>query len=117
LRAALIGLPLAAESRRAKDEETSLRLQLPADTPEVHSYQRFWQWAGIRYHQTDHFFVAPLSTRPDVIPGAPTPMEQQTLLGYRWWSSHELRASDEVFEPSELADILDRLAPRTPADA
>jgi hypothetical protein len=31
------------------------------------------------------------------------------VLGHRWWSRTELRATDDQVFPAELADLLDRL--------
>lgn len=39
-----------------------------------------------------------------------TDIEAQTLIGYRWWSVVELRATREVIEPPSPADLMERLA-------
>jgi 8-oxo-dGTP pyrophosphatase MutT (NUDIX family) len=92
-------------------EETGIRVRLDPALDPVHTYRRAWQWDGVTYDQTDHFFLAQVPSRPDLQPAALTAMEHQTLLGHRWWSTSELRAANDTFEPAELADILERLAP------
>jgi 8-oxo-dGTP pyrophosphatase MutT (NUDIX family) len=101
-------LPVAAA--RELYEETSIRVEIDPLEPAVHRLERVWHWRGASYRQTDNFFVVRLDTRPDVVPAAPTAMEQETLLGFRWWSIEELAANTaEVIEPPDLADLLLRL--------
>jgi 8-oxo-dGTP pyrophosphatase MutT (NUDIX family) len=105
------GEDLATAAARELYEEIGLRVELPAGDQPVHLRRRSWGWQGARYDQTDHFFVVRVADRPIIAPAALTEMEQQTLLATRWWSVDDLRgASDEVIEPPELADVLDRLA-------
>jgi 8-oxo-dGTP pyrophosphatase MutT (NUDIX family) len=102
-------LPRAAS--RELYEETSLRIDLDDEAEPVHVVQRSWQWRDARFLQTDHFFLVVLDHRPEVAPAALTDMEAETLLGLRWWSVEELRATAEVIEPPDLADLLERLRP------
>ena len=39
-----------------------------------------------------------------------TQIEQDTVLGWRWWSADELRATSERFWPADLPDVLDRVS-------
>jgi 8-oxo-dGTP pyrophosphatase MutT (NUDIX family) len=104
------GEDLAAAAVRELYEEIGLRLELDSVSgPPVHQQRRTWHWQGTGYDQTDHFFVLRVAERPVIAPAALTAMEQQTLLTTRWWSADELRATTDVVEPPDLADVLDRL--------
>jgi 8-oxo-dGTP pyrophosphatase MutT (NUDIX family) len=100
--------PRVAAQREAA-EETGLEVALPADAEPVLVTQRLWSWDGIVYDQTDHFFLAQVDLAVEPIPGGLTDVERTTLLGFRWWSAAELRETDQVVVPAELADLLDRL--------
>ncbi len=101
---------------REVHEEIGARVVLASDAPEVHTQRRAWSWAGLDYDQLDHFFLAHVPRELAIMPAAPTEMERQTLIGHRWWSAAELRATTERVEPPELAEVIDRFAraqPRT----
>jgi|KBSSwiStaDraftv2_1062776.scaffolds.fasta_scaffold09704_9 8-oxo-dGTP pyrophosphatase MutT (NUDIX family) len=97
-------LPVAAA--REAYEETGIAVQLPVDAPSVLVTQRLWSWRHLHFDQTDHFFLARVPSGLDVVPQGLTEVESQTLLGHRWWALDELRATDEVILPGELADVL-----------
>ena len=97
-------LPLAAT--REVIEETGLRIDLAADTPTVLVHRRQWSWDDVVYDQTDHYFAARVARAFLAVPAAPTAMEAQTVVGSRWWSVAELRASAAVFVPPMIADVL-----------
>jgi 8-oxo-dGTP pyrophosphatase MutT (NUDIX family) len=114
------GEDLAQAASRELYEETGLRIDLPPGLAPVHVRERAWGWRGSSYLQTDHFFVARIGERPEIVPAALTAMEQQTLLETRWWSSAQLRsaaAAGEVIEPPELADVVDRVQLSAPPAA
>lgn len=90
-------------------EETGLHLDLPEDSASVLVTRRNWSWAGVSYDQVDHFFLARVAAGVDVAPRALTAMEQDTLIGHRWWSIAELRATSEVVVPADLAAVLTRV--------
>ena len=92
-------------------EETGVRVELAPDAVEVHQQRRLWSWDGIGYDQVDHFFGAAVASAFQVAPAALTEMEQQTVLGARWWSVSELRASTATFIPARIADLVERVAP------
>jgi 8-oxo-dGTP pyrophosphatase MutT (NUDIX family) len=100
------GEQLAAAAVREVYEETSLRVELPADAPEVHTHSRAWSWAGVDYDQDDHFFAARLGAPAQIRPAAPTEIERLTVVGARWWTPAELRATGDVLVPAELADVV-----------
>jgi 8-oxo-dGTP pyrophosphatase MutT (NUDIX family) len=93
-------------ARREVYEETGIEIVLAPDAVAVHRTRRGWSWAGAEYDQVDHFFLARV---PDCTPFAPhrlTAVEQQTLLGARWWTVEELQVTDEVLVPSDLGDVV-----------
>jgi 8-oxo-dGTP pyrophosphatase MutT (NUDIX family) len=106
--------PLQAAIREVR-EETGISVALPPDAPQVHEQRRIWRSTDVVYEQVDHFFTAHVGADVAVAPTALTDTEQLTILGWRWWSQAELRASDEVFVPADLADVLGRVtaSPRT----
>lgn len=103
-------LPQAA--MRETYEETGLRVELPDDAPVVHEQRRSWSWRGVGYDQTDHYFVSEVTGAPTISHPGLTGMEQLTLIGVRWWTVAELRASADTFIPPEIADIVERVTAR-----
>jgi 8-oxo-dGTP pyrophosphatase MutT (NUDIX family) len=100
--------PREAAVREAA-EETGISVELAPGTAAVLVTRRLWSWAGVTYDQVDHFFSARVAPGLEVVPRGLTDIETQTLIGYRWWSSADLRASGEIVEPPELADLLEAL--------
>jgi 8-oxo-dGTP pyrophosphatase MutT (NUDIX family) len=100
--------PRTAAEREAM-EELGIAVTLPPDAEAVLSTQRLWSWDGVVYDQTDHFFTARVPAAVDPVPGGLTDIEKSTLLGFRWWSVAELRATSEIVVPDQLADVLQQL--------
>lgn len=96
----------AQAARREGFEEIGVQVELAADAPAVLITQRLWSWAELTYDQVDHFFVSRVEGELSIAPQGLTPVESQTLLGYRWWSVEELRATTDVVVPAELADVV-----------
>lgn len=93
-------------ARREAFEETGIEIVLADDAEAVHRTRRDWSWAGVEYDQVDHFFLARVPDGTPVEPRALTAVEQQTLLGERWWTVAELQATDEVLVPPDLGDVV-----------
>jgi 8-oxo-dGTP pyrophosphatase MutT (NUDIX family) len=108
------GEALARAATREVYEETGLRVELAADAVEVHQQRRRWSWRGADYDQVDHFFAAWLGGPAEVKPTALTEMEQQTVVGARWWTLEQLQVSAEVFEPPDIAAVVARLLTAPP---
>ena len=100
--------PAEAAVREAL-EETGQHLPLKPGAAAVLKTRRTWSWRGTVYDQVDHFFVR-RSEEFEPRPAALTGPEQETLLGFRWWSGAELRTTDAVLLPVDLADVLHRVA-------
>ena len=98
-------------------EETGLLIRIPADAVAVHRERRTWSYRGTHYDQTNHFFAVRVPEALDVVPAALTEMEQEALIGFRWWRAADLRACDERFFPPEIADLLDHVTGSQPGRA
>jgi 8-oxo-dGTP pyrophosphatase MutT (NUDIX family) len=97
-------LPTAAV--REVYEETGLRVELALDAPQVYVRDRIWSWRELTFDQTDHYFAVRIVAGLPVEPAGLTEVEASLLLGYRWWSVEELRASTETIEPPVIADLV-----------
>ena len=93
-------------------EETG---QSPPLGPCVWTRRHVYEWNGRRYDQAERFFIA--RTTSSVL--KPTNADRY-LVGHRWWSLDEIRASTEIFAPHRLASFLSPLLagdiPREPID-
>jgi 8-oxo-dGTP pyrophosphatase MutT (NUDIX family) len=96
----------AQAARREVYEEIGLHVELAEDAAAVLVTQRLWSWAGVTYDQIDHFFLGRVAAAIEIAPQGLTAMEHETLIGHRWWTVAELRATGEVIVPAELADLL-----------
>jgi len=90
-------------------EETGL--QVPADLlgEVVHERLTEFPFGGERYRQSEHYFLL----RTDAFEAAPTAhsdLELVAVLGMRWWTLDELRATSERVYPEELLEVLERLS-------
>lgn len=90
-------------------EETGLRVQLPAGAEPVYRQRRLWSWAERTYVQLDTIFAARVGAAFDPAPTALTPMEQQSVVGGRWWTSAQLHATTDVLIPADLPAVVDTL--------
>jgi 8-oxo-dGTP pyrophosphatase MutT (NUDIX family) len=101
-------------ARREAFEETGIEIDLADDAEAVHVTRRDWSWAGVDYDQVDHFFLVRVPEGTEVRPHHLTAMEQQTWLALHWWALADLRATDAVLLPPDLAAVLTRVL-RNPA--
>ena len=90
-------------------EETGLALAVPADAEPVLITRREWAWAGVTYDQTDHFFLARVPSGLHPQARGLTDIEQQTLLGYEWWTVAALRHTSETLLPPDIGDAVARV--------
>lgn len=88
-------------------EETGLRVQLPVEAEPVYRQRRLWSWAGCTYVQLDTIFAARVGAAFDPAPTALTLMEQQSVVGGRWWTSAQLHATTDVLIPADLPALVD----------
>ncbi len=64
---------------------------------------------GTRYRQQEDYYLLRVGEVQISLAGLDD-MELRTVTGYRWWSEQELAATADLFYPSELPDLLRRLA-------
>ena len=63
---------------------------------------------GVAFRGSDHyFFLRPADRQLDS--AGHTELERDVIVGHHWWSTDELRASDERIYPPWLGDVLERL--------
>ncbi|MEU5561854.1 NUDIX hydrolase [Micromonospora musae] len=107
----------AAGAARELAEETGLRLT-PAELGEpVWRETVEYPFDGVWYRQEQEFFLVRVPSW-EVDTAGFNDIEQASVTGHRWWSAAELTASDEVYYPRDLLDILSRVAaPGDPAGA
>lgn len=91
---------------RETAEEVGFDAMLPVDAEPVLVTQRLWSWAETVYDQTDHFFLLQLDAAFAAAPRHLTETESCSLLGHRWWTADELRSTEEIVLPVDLADLL-----------
>ena len=108
----------AQAATRELYEELGVRAELAADTVPDHSDRERFTFNGDTYDQINHYFVVRLPPGTPVAARGADDIEQSVLVGERWWTVAELRASNKAIYPAGLADLLTRLCddqPATPA--
>lgn len=64
-----------------------------------------WRWGETFYDSRERFYLVRVP-HTDVSPRHMEDLELHSFTGFRWWSVDELAASDEVFVPRNLAELL-----------
>ncbi len=75
----------------------------------VHERQLFFDFEWESFRQTEQFFLV-RTERFALDDRAWTDLERRSLLGYRWWTTDELRATTETIFPENLIELLDGLS-------
>jgi 8-oxo-dGTP pyrophosphatase MutT (NUDIX family) len=91
---------------RETHEETGLLIGDPG--PVVFTRRFTWDFEGEEYDQEESFFLVRIATFEPSRDGW-SDTETATMREHRWWSIEELRATNEVVFPEDLADQLERL--------
>jgi 8-oxo-dGTP pyrophosphatase MutT (NUDIX family) len=90
-------------------EETGLRVDPAAlGEPVFHDVTEF-PFDGRWYRQDQEFYLVQVRSWQVDFAGF-NAIERATVDAHRWWSTDELRATDERFYPLELPDLLDGLS-------
>lgn len=100
----------AEGAARELAEETGLTVPAAALGDAVHARVARFRFAGGAYRQSEDYFVLRVDAH-DVDTSGFSELEVSAVLGHRWWTVAELRATSEVFYPAELPDLLDRVRP------
>jgi 8-oxo-dGTP pyrophosphatase MutT (NUDIX family) len=91
-------------ARRELAEETGLvpeRLTGP-----VHERVAVFDFEGVTYRQSERFFAARVPAGRAIVSDGFTDVERRAVVGHRWWSIPELRATTAAVYPECLADLL-----------
>ncbi len=89
-------------------EETGVRVEL-GDADAVHVDRESFTFNGRVYEQANHYFVVQLAAGTPLVVAGVDEVEQSVLVGERWWTSAELRATAEVVYPVGLAVLVESL--------
>ena len=89
-------------------EETGLEVDEAAVGDVVHRRLTEFSFAGTAYRQREDYFLLRTPAFP-AVPTGHSDLEMVSVLGTRWWSREELRATREQVYPEELLEVLDRL--------
>jgi 8-oxo-dGTP pyrophosphatase MutT (NUDIX family) len=92
-----------AAGQRELWEETGLR-EAPIG-PCVWRRDVVFTWDGVAYDSWERYHVCHVPNFA-VDTGNQSPYEQREITGHHWWSQQEIAASNEVFVPRDLADLL-----------
>lgn len=95
---------LVSAMLRELAEETGI--EVPTPGPAVWIRTTEFDYLGVRIRQEEEFFLVRVGERVEVDTSGFNELEQQAVLGSRWWLPAELGASDEIVYPSSLAVAL-----------
>jgi 8-oxo-dGTP pyrophosphatase MutT (NUDIX family) len=65
-----------------------------------------WQWQGNLYDVHERFYVCRIEKLEVGLHINEDEIEREWVIGCRWWGVTEIEASDEVFVPRDLAQLL-----------
>jgi 8-oxo-dGTP pyrophosphatase MutT (NUDIX family) len=86
-------------------EETGLRLAPTQLGPVIATRVASFEFEHRRFRQSETFFAVNVEAFTPQHHGWDE-VEQRALLDHRWWTVDELRTTDEMVYPSELADVV-----------
>jgi 8-oxo-dGTP pyrophosphatase MutT (NUDIX family) len=93
-------------ARRELFEETGLAADHVVGPVWVRRLQ--FSFDNVPYDQSETFYVTRVDSH-EVDTSGHTDLERRYLSGHRWWSVAELRGTDELLAPPDMADRLDDL--------
>ncbi|HEY2043518.1 MAG TPA: NUDIX domain-containing protein [Jatrophihabitans sp.] len=96
----------AQAARRELSEECGIVVGLADDEVADHTERRVMSFDRVAYDQTDYFYIVRVAQRPQIAVGHRTELEELTVLGHRWFSAEDLRASTTRYEPTQLIELI-----------
>jgi 8-oxo-dGTP pyrophosphatase MutT (NUDIX family) len=101
----------------AATRELTEELGLDAEVgPWIWSREVTFRYAGVHLRQRERWHLARVATYDEVT----APLDDPGLIGVRWWTLDQLRATDEILAPGTIADHLGALLrdgpPASPVD-
>jgi ADP-ribose pyrophosphatase YjhB (NUDIX family) len=97
------GEDVTAAAIRELAEETGLVLSDADLAGPLWRRQARFVFAGVAYEQTEFYLAALAPPGFEVDTAGFTPVERDSISGFRWWSANDLRESTAVVYPVELA--------------
>jgi 8-oxo-dGTP pyrophosphatase MutT (NUDIX family) len=109
--------PVHAAVRELR-EEAGIEIALADHALPVHVDRERFSFNARSYQQTNHYFLARLAAGTRLRVAGVDEVERAVLVGERWWTLAQLRATTETVYPVGLADLLESLLSATgPAPA
>jgi 8-oxo-dGTP pyrophosphatase MutT (NUDIX family) len=102
------GESVAQGAARELWEEAGIRASAADLGSPVWYREAEFSFDGVRYRQHEHYFVLLVGDVQVSMDGLEE-IERQIVTGYGWWAADEIEASEEVFLPPELPELLRRL--------
>lgn len=93
-------------ARRECWEETGL--ELAGELPHVWNREHEWTWGGEPILSRERYYFARVD-RFEPRPAQLESYEEALFQDHRWWTLDDLRSSDELLVPGDIADRLPRL--------
>ena len=93
-------------ARRELWEETGLET---GDLHTVWDRRHIFRWRGHDYDARERYFFTHFEAKGAELKPESQALEEyesQQLLGFRWWAAEAIQASDEVFVPERLGELL-----------
>lgn len=96
---------LGETAARELFEETGLQIEASLLRGPIEVSRGVWSDGTTTYRATDYVFILRVASWEVTTEGF-TPLEQEQVIGHRWWTLPELQQSDAVIFPNRLASLV-----------